>query len=270
MAQLSSRTVASFGRSLSSGRVFAKFEFNQKDIDSLTEDLSYAALSGTIENAGQIREAGRKVLAFLKANYPKESAATRSNNALTGRRSSRIVDGWTVKFYTSKFTRSEASSLLGFAIEHRQAANDRIRTIIASLESGSRSYKITANDAQALRFRSNLRKRIQFASSAEIPARRGFGFLNKTEKYADDLTAAHGSMLERELVNIIEKGKSFKTQSGLSAAALAEPSAPVSAALDALSVTDASDALSRVRSPLKSIKSIKGRLASRRFSKSFR
>jgi hypothetical protein len=275
MPALSSRAVASFERSLSSGRVFARVEFVKKDIDSFVEDLQYAALPGTIESAAKIREAGSKVLAFLKSNYPKESSATAASRDIDGKDPSGIVDGWRVKFYSAGFLRSGTASLLGFYIDHRNSASARVRMIIASLESGSRRYTIRAKrPRKMLRFWAGGMSEdsdVAFAREVVIPARRGFGFLKKTEDFASSLEVAHGSMLENEIAAVIEKGKRFRTAPLSQSAVESEGiSARVAEAASTIGARNISGLLSSQRSPLGKVMTLKKRLASRRFSSSFR
>lgn len=264
------QSVTSFGRSLSSGRVFARVEFKQDDIDSLVGDLNYAALPGTIERAGDVRSLGSKVLAYLKANYPQESATTAEGRVFSKRSPSKIVDGWRVKFYSAEVTRGGAASLVGFYLNHAQEDNSRTRTIIASLESGSRPYRIFPVEAKQLRFLGE-NNRPTYAKFADIPARKGFGFIKKTENYAESLLAPTGSIIEKEIGDIVEKSRRLNIVNSLNAEDVASaPASTVSAALDAIRAKSRTKSLFGRKSPLDSVKTLKRKLASRRFRKSFR
>lgn len=283
MAELSSRMVSSFSRSVSSGRVFARWEADNQTWDPLVESLNYVTTPGVIESAADVRGAGRKVLAFLKAQYPTRSGALGADRlmgssrlsklryAAKPRRSLNLAAGWRVNFYSASTVNGKGaaggSSLLGFYIDHRLQERARVRTIIASLESGSRGYRIYPVRARALLIPS--RGGHAFSEHANIPSRRGFGFLRKTEEYADSLLAAHGSLLEQELARIIEKGHRMKL-STLSAASDNEPTEAISSALEALGEESAIRTLSRAKSPLKAIRTLKKKLISRKFPKSYR
>lgn len=288
MAELSTRQVASFARSISSGRVFARFEFNKKDLDPLVEDLNYVTMPGVVGAAADIRGAGNKVLAYLKANFPDRGTSSLRVSRVLGRRkfgrtgfrpvkrrSLRLKEGWRVNFYaTSPINTKGATrgtSLLGFYIDHRQANRDRIRTILASLESGSRPYTIRPKRKKSLFFPESYPDGMEGVSAmyAHIPARKGFGFLRKTEDYADSLLAAHGSLLENELQRVIEKGKRFK-QIALGQGMKSEPTAAVSDALESIGEQAASTTLSKAKSPLKAIRTLKKRIKSRKFPPGFR
>lgn len=287
MALLSSRALTSFSRSVSSGRVFARFEFNQDDIDPLVEDLNYVTTPGVIESAADLRGAGKQVLAFLKANFPDRNAqqgtrslaaakiAARGGVAAPIKRPLNLKAGWRVNFYSAASVSgngvSGGTSLLGFYIDHKLQDRARVRTILASLESGSRAYTIRPKRKKSLLFPDGYPDGQEgvFAKEAHIPARAGFGYMKKTEDYADSLLAAHGSTLEDALADIIEKGKRLKV-SALGQAADSEPTSTVSDALEQLGEESASTILTRAKSPLKALKTLKKRMKSRRFLKGYR
>lgn len=271
----SSRALATFSSDVRSGRTFVRFRFAKEDVTALVEDLNYATTPAVIQEAAQVREYGRKVLEYLKANFPSENRSPRAALLRKGRRYDTIAarkplglrEGWRVSFYSAATVYggqvSSGASLWGFYIGHKLAKSERIQTILKSLESGSRPYTIAPVTAEVLAFPAAYPPNGEnvFAKRADIPARKGYAFLEKTEAYADNLLARHGSTLEDELQRIVEKGTRLKK--------LALGVTPSSGnVLDSMSdAASVGDALASQKNPLGAIRTLKRRVKTRKFNR---
>lgn len=251
-------------QSAQAGRSFVRFEFNPGDIDSFVEDFNYASTQGAIRTVTELREIGQRVLAELKSNFPerKSRAAVRSSQGYRQitPKSLKLKEGWRVKFYDAAVlpfgtnASAAAPSLLGFYIDHRNARSERIRTILASLEGGSRPYRIFPVEASALRFPNGYPRATDqvFAKHADIPARKGFGYLEKTRRFADQLLASKGSQMEAELVGLLERAHRFKIRT-LSAESVKREATPaIEAATESFS-----DVFAKSTNPLRALRSKK-------------
>ena len=258
---------AGLARSIGSGRVFARFEFDTEQVNKFVTGLNYASTQGAIADAVNLRDIGQKVLDEVKRSFPDD----KPDEFIDGERittTMHLKDGWRVSFYdavSSDSSTSSAPSLLGFVINHRQQQNKRVRTILASLESGSRAHTIHPVHAKALRFAGMTpggHDSIVFADHADIPAREGIGYLRKAQVFADQLLASRQSQMEKELVSMIEKG-------GLVKRRLTNSSFDRDATTPIESVISAGP-IARPRNMLKSGRVLKKKISSRLFSKSFR
>jgi hypothetical protein len=145
------------------------------------------------------------------------------------------------------------------------ANNDRIRTILASLESGSRPYTIYPKQAKALFFPGRKLGTMQFAASADIPERPAYGFLRKAQIFADQMLTSEGSQMEAELIALIEKGKRFKQTALKTASFDSNPPSSLSEAKD-----DHPTHFTPPNRALRAGRVLKRRMESRMFLKSYR
>jgi hypothetical protein len=226
MASINSTVLA---RRIQTGKVFARFQFAPGEVEALVEDLNFAANPAVIRSAARVEEVGHQILDYLKANFPSQNrsaAAAFSENKLRSsgvklekRPPLKLREGWQVKFYTATTanalagSKQSGSSLWGFFIEHERAKNERISTILRSLEGGSTGYFIKPVRKKSLFFSVDYPPTGMTAHSKghEIPAREGFGFMEATDAYASDLLAKTGTRLETEIARIIEKGKRYRS-----------------------------------------------------------
>lgn len=198
-----------FSSDIRNGRTFVRFQFSTQDIKSLTADLNFATTPAVIRSAAQVREYGRSVRDYLKSSYPENTGSRQ-------RKSLRLKEGWRVEFYSAATVYggviSSAASLWGFYLYHKAESSARVRTILSSLENGSRGYTIHADEAKSLMFPTSYPPNGEFghAKSANIPARSGKGYLEKTGQYAEKLLAKHGGYLEDALQQIVEKGSRLR------------------------------------------------------------
>lgn len=207
-------TSYSIARSAKSGKVFARFEFDAQQAESLAADLSYATTPEAIASATRLRQIAKAVGDYLYRVHPvspkgSEKSEERKLNA-------HLREGWRVRIYEGAFQGGGAaagSSLLGFYLYHRFENFQRIQTILKSLEEGSEEYTVYPVEAKSLRFKMPYPTGTKtfFSKESNIPARKGRRFLEKTRIFADALLASEGSAMEQALVDIIEKGRRFKS-----------------------------------------------------------
>ncbi len=263
------RQIRGISQSAASGKVFVRFAFNPGDVESLASDLSYASTQGVIRSVMQLKKIGNEVVDELKRNFPdkKKSRASvvksRLGYAAIRQRSLRLKEGWRVRFYDAGIVAARqllpGASLLGFYIEHRMQGDSRIRTILNSLESGSRAFQIRPVFARALRFPNKRGNDQQFADHAEIPARPGTYYMRKTAEFADRLLASRGSQMEQELVDLIEKGDAVRLRTLSRESIKQDATANIENAQE-----NFESVFNRIGNPLSAARAIKARVKRRR------
>lgn len=255
--------ISSIASDVRRGRTFVRFQFDRDDINSLVADLNYATTPAVIQNAAKVRDYGRKVRDFLKANFPKHKTGAR-------KRSSDIREGWRVEFYSAATSFggaiSSASSLWGFYLTHKSEQNKKVRTILNTIDQGSIAHMIypgsdprakTPSDKLALKW-SPGGGRGRMSKGHEVGGVRGYNYLAKTEKFASSLLAIHGNLLEDELFRITSKGSRLKKY------ALGASAGSGETIEDAVSSQSIISALLSQQSPLGAVKTLKTRLKARR------
>lgn len=251
-----SPNVGSVARGVASGQTFVHFRFNESDINGLVSDLNYATTPAVVQSAARVREYGENVLEYLKRRFPSKGSGTGATTNLRA--------GWRVKFYSGATryagTVASTASLWGFYIEHRRQRSERVSTILNSLEFGSRAYTIRPTNGKALLVPKAYPARggSIFATKADIPSRKGYGFMQSTAEFADRLLVKHGSLLEDEMHRIIEKGARLKQ---LQLGATSSSGDVLEAAAEAPEVISA---LAKQKNPLKALARLKQRNKSRK------
>lgn len=259
----------SLAGSISSGKVFARMQFVREHIESLSRDLNYATSPAVIQSALRVREIGEKVRNYLKSQFPKHKTGLR-------RKSSKVREGWIARFYSAgtqyRGVASGGGSLWGFYLEHKAEEDEHVRVILKSVEHGANPHMIWPGvDPRAknrwLKDGQEPRKALRWG----IPIKKGkegrqvmsrghlvggtpsYGYLAKTQKYADALLARNGSLLEDELTRVIQKGARLRPY------ALGATTGAGDILEDAVSGENISSLLANAASPLDAIRSARKR-----------
>lgn len=249
-------------RSAASGRVFVRYQFDGKEASSLAADIAYATTPEAISSATRLHQNAKRVKDFLYKIHPYNPDGTKKSHT-SNKVGPHLRDGWNVKVYEGAFQAGVvgARSLVGFFLSHKDE-NDkrkRVKLILSSLESGSVAYKVRPVNKKFLKFRVPyplLDTIIRTSQTISIPAREGRWFLDETRKFADRLLATEHTLMEEEIVKIIEKGRRFKMRAAdtrFTASNTADGSA-IAAAREKFGV-----AFTQARSPLNKVRRVKSR-----------
>ena len=209
MASLSALNIA---RSASTGRVFARYQFDQGQLDSLVADLSYATTPEAISSATRLRQIATSVLRYIREQTPESGMGTLKGGVADG---IPLKQGWNVRLYDGMFLGGgtvKGTNMVGFMLSHKYENINRVRTILSSLEEGSRAYTVFPVEAKMLAFQFPYPdlSEFAFAKKVKIPRRKGFFFIKKTLAFADHLLAAEGTNMEAALADIVNKGRRFR------------------------------------------------------------
>lgn len=157
-----------------------RITLNQRTLDAKLRNLRTVASLPFISNALQINELKGKLLDFLRSIYPVSDG--------TKGRGKHIVTGF--RTYDTS-----TAAKIGFVLQHAQAKNLRMQTILSSLEKGSKAYTQQPHNRNGTfsffpgRGIHRNYNGWEFASmlSLKIPARPGGSYMSRTFLLAQQL-----------------------------------------------------------------------------------
>jgi len=209
-----------FQRDIRGGRVFTKIVVNDGDVRDLSRSLRYASTQGAVSTFLQVKEVAEDALSFLRSRFPESKTVPgglyptftngRLNKAkayIEQKRSMELNKGWKVSLTENAVT-SRAASLLGFRIYHSKEARQRVRTILASLNYGSKGFTVYPKRVKWLKaFFGGADGSIFFWNKyIKVPSKSGLFYIEETEKYIERKYAAKSDEIQDAIAALIEKG----------------------------------------------------------------
>ncbi len=188
-------------RSLTSGRVFIKAQFDKRQMDAIYDGLNYISTAGAVRDVTQLKSYGSSVLSELKKNFP---APWRGEMSEANRPYRNLRKGWHVNYYA--VPSKSNGTILGFYVDHEMSSNSRARTILASLEVGSSEHLVVpVNGSKYLRFKPKGKRKYIYTKYAMIPAQDGQFYMRKTALFAEQMLAAKSTGMAQDLANTLEQ-----------------------------------------------------------------